>query len=49
VSSLKKFKLGVRGTNALDQSGALMRPMSLTLVDDQAVNDVVAYIVTLQK
>jgi hypothetical protein len=46
---LKKFKAGVRGTNALDTSGALMRPMSQTLVDDQAVKDVVAYIVSLQK
>lgn len=47
--SLKKFKAGVRGTNPLDVSGATMRPMSLTLTDDQAVLDVVAYIVTLQK
>jgi cytochrome c oxidase subunit 2 len=49
ASSLKKFKVGIRGTNPLDQTGALMRPMSQTLVDDQAVADVVAYIVTLQK
>ena len=48
-SSLKKFKAGIRGTNPLDQTGALMRPMSQTLVDDQAVADVVAYITTLQK
>jgi cytochrome c553 len=48
-ASLKKFKAGVRGTNPLDQTGALMRPMSQTLVDDQAVADVVAYISTLQK
>jgi cytochrome c553 len=49
ASSLKKFKLGIRGTNPLDTTGALMRPMSQTLVDDQAVADVVAYIVSLQK
>jgi cytochrome c oxidase subunit 2 len=49
ASSLKKFKAGIRGTNAKDISGAMMRPMSQTLVDDQAVTDVVAYIVTLQK
>jgi cytochrome c oxidase subunit 2 len=49
ASSLKKFKAGIRGTNPQDLSGALMRPMSLTLVDDQAVADVVAYVVTLQK
>jgi cytochrome c oxidase subunit 2 len=49
ATSLKKFKAGIRGTNPLDQTGALMRPMSQTLVDDQAVADVVAYITTLQK
>jgi len=49
VNSLKKFKAGIRGTNPLDVSGAGMRPMAQTLTDDQAVLDVVAYIVTLQK
>jgi cytochrome c oxidase subunit 2 len=49
AASLKKFKAGIRGTNPLDQTGALMRPMAQTLVDDQAVADVVAYITTLQK
>jgi cytochrome c oxidase subunit 2 len=49
VGALKKFKLGIRGTNPLDTTGVLMRPMSMTLVDDQAVTDVVAYIDTLQK
>jgi cytochrome c553 len=48
-NSIKKFKAGIRGTNPLDTSGATMRPMSLTLPDDQAISDVVAYIVTLQK
>jgi cytochrome c553 len=49
VSSLKKFRAGIRGTNPLDQSGGLMRPMAQTLPDEQAVADVVAYIVTLQQ
>ena len=49
AASLKKFKAGVRGTNPLDTTGALMRPMAQTLTNDQAVADVVAYIVTLQK
>jgi cytochrome c553 len=49
VSSLKKFKAGIRGTNPLDISGAGMRPMAQTLATDQAVLDVVAYITTLQK
>ena len=48
-NSIKKFKLGIRGTNPLDVTGATMRPMSQTLPDDQAIKDVVAYIVTLQK
>jgi cytochrome c553 len=48
-NSIKKFKAGIRGTNPLDVSGSTMRPMSLTLPDDQAISDVVAYIVTLQK
>jgi cytochrome c oxidase subunit 2 len=47
TASLKKFKAGVRGTNPLDVTGAGMRPMAQTLVDDQAVADVVSYIVTL--
>lgn len=46
-ASLRKFKLGVRGTNPKDISGATMRPMAQTLTDDQAVADVVSYIVTL--
>jgi cytochrome c553 len=49
VRSLEKFKAGVRGTNPLDTSGALMRPMALTLADEQAMKDVVAYIMTLRK
>lgn len=49
ASQLKKFKLGIRGTNPKDVSGATMRPMAQTLTDDKAIADVVAYIVTLQK
>lgn len=49
VSSLQKFKTGIRGTNPLDTTGALMRPMAQTLADDQAIADVVAYIRTLQR
>jgi cytochrome c553 len=47
LSSLQKFKAGVRGTNPKDTPGMLMRPMSMTLADDQAIRDVVAYITTL--
>jgi cytochrome c oxidase subunit II len=47
LTSLKNFKAGVRGTNPKDTTGALMRPMSMTLADDQAILDVIAYISTL--
>jgi cytochrome c oxidase subunit 2 len=49
VSSLQKFKAGIRGTNPQDVSGATMRPMAQTLTDDKAIADVVAYVVTLQQ
>lgn len=48
LSQLQKFKAGLRGTNPDDTTGKLMRPMSLTLVDEQAMKDVVAYILTLK-
>jgi len=47
VRALEKFKAGIRGTNPLDTTGMLMRPMSMTLADDKAIHDVVAYINTL--
>jgi cytochrome c553 len=49
LTQLKKFKAGIRGTNAYDTSGATMRPMSLTLVDEQAMKNVVAHINTLTR
>jgi len=47
LTSLHKFKAGVRGTNPKDTTGMLMRPMSMTLADEQAMLDVIAYISTL--
>jgi len=47
-STLQRYKSGVRGGNPQDQLGALMRSMAGTLVDDQAIADVVAYIMTLR-
>jgi cytochrome c553 len=47
LTSLQKFKAGVRGTNPKDTTGMLMRPMSMTLADEQAMLDVLAYIGTL--
>jgi hypothetical protein len=47
LTALQKFKAGVRGTNPKDTTGMLMRPMSMTLADEQAMKDVIAYIATL--
>ncbi len=47
LTSLKNFKAGVRGSNPKDPTGALMRPMAMTLADEQAMLDVIAYIQSL--
>lgn len=46
-SSLQAYKAGVRGYDPRDATGAAMRGMANLLVDDQAIKDVIAYIVTL--
>ncbi len=43
---LKYYKSGVRGAHPEDTFGRQMAPMVTTLVDDQAVEDVIAYIRT---
>jgi len=48
VTQLKNFKQGVRGAHPQDMYGPQMALMSEILVDDQAINDLVAYINTLQ-
>lgn len=48
VAQLQKFKTGLRGTQSGDVYGAQMRAMTQVLADDQAVEDVVSYIQTLQ-
>lgn len=48
-SQLKKFKAGVRGKHPKDLTGGQMQPMSMTLVDDQAIKNVLAHISTLSK
>lgn len=45
--TLEKFRSGVRGANPADATGAMMRPMAMTLPDEQALKDVIAYIQTL--
>lgn len=44
---LKNYKEGIRGADAKDIYGSQMRPMSMTLADDMAVQSVVAYMKTL--
>lgn len=48
VNQIKKFKAGQRGYADSDIGGRQMRPMVATLMDDKAINDVVAYINSLQ-
>ena len=45
---LSNFKSGIRGSHEKDVYGKQMRPMSMTLVNEQAVNDVSAYVSTLK-
>ena len=49
LEQLRKYKAGIRGTNPKDVNGIMMRPMALTLADDQAMLDVVAYITSLSE
>ncbi len=47
VRQLANYKKGVRGAHPQDTFGMQMRPMASMLADDKAINDVVAYIQTL--
>ena len=49
LSQLKKFKGGIRGANPKDTTGGQMRPMAMTLADEQATKKVVAHISTLAR
>ncbi len=49
LASLQKYKDGVRGTNPKDSFGLMMRPMAMTLPDEQAVQNVIAHITSLSK
>ena len=48
VSQLQNFKSGKRGSAEGDLNGAVMMGMASILADDQAMHDVVAYIMTLK-
>jgi cytochrome c553 len=48
VTQMQHFRSGARGTIPGDTQGAVMRAAALVLPDDAAVDDVVAYVNTLQ-
>jgi len=49
IRQLKNFRVGIRGGDPKDTFGIQMRPMAMSLPDDQAVEDVAAYISSLDK
>ncbi len=49
LAQLRNFKSGARGANPKDIGGQQMRPMAMTLADDQAMHDVVAHIARLAR
>jgi cytochrome c oxidase subunit 2 len=48
LRQLQNYKSAIRGSQPKDTFGALMKPMAAMLANDQAMNDVVAYIDTLK-
>jgi cytochrome c oxidase subunit II len=48
VTQLKNFRQGIRGAHPKDMYGPQMASMAAFLADDQAINDLVAYINTLR-
>ena len=46
-SALKKYQQGVRGRHSGDTFGLMMQPMALTLPNDEAIQDVVAHMMSL--
>ncbi len=49
LSQLRKFKSGMRGAHPEDITGSQMRAMAMTLEDEKAMMDVIAYIQTLSR
>jgi len=49
LRQLQNFRAGIRGVDARDTTGLLMRPMSFTLPDEQALRDVIAHIKNLSE
>jgi cytochrome c oxidase subunit 2 len=49
VAQINKFRAGLRGTHAKDATGAQMRPMAMTMPDEETIRHVVAYIRSLAR
>lgn len=49
VSQLKKYRDGLRGAHKDDIGGAPMRAMTMLLQDEQSLNDIAAYVLSLEK
>ena len=49
LEQLKKFKHRVRGGTGEDFNGASMQAMTVSLPDEQAMKDVIAYIMSLPR
>ena len=47
LSQMQKYRKGLRGASLQDAEGVLMRPMSMTIADEQGIVDLIAYIQTL--
>lgn len=47
LSQMQKYRKGLRGASLQDAEGILMRPMSMTIADEQGIVDLIAYIQTL--
>ncbi len=48
VRQVQNFKAGIRGSHPKDIYGAQMRPMAQLLTTDEQINDVAAYLATLE-
>lgn len=48
AEQIHQFKAGYRGTDSRDTTGATMRGMAMTIVDDQTLKDIAAYIGSLK-
>lgn len=48
LKQIHNFRLGIRGTNPKDITGMRMRPMSMALANEQAMKDVIAYVMSLR-